>query len=108
MARLRVETLEGRHMPSAALSAVPGMGFTPPIGSNKGSFVAGIASDGLGATWPYGVAAPAAQVETSEASNVPTQGIIAILIGLNAPAQPTAGNEGTRAYHLLPFIEQDN
>jgi hypothetical protein len=50
MARLNVETLEAREVPAAGLlSAAPvELEFTPPIGSNKGSF----ASDGLGTTWP--------------------------------------------------------
>jgi hypothetical protein len=46
--------------------------FTPPIGSNKGSVVAGVACDGVGTT----------QREGS------TQGIIAVLIGFNAPTKP--------------------
>ena len=69
MARLNVETLEAREVPaggllSAASAAPAELDFTPPIGSNKGSF----ASDGLGTTWPG--AAPR-----------DPNGIIAILIG---------------------------
>jgi hypothetical protein len=51
MARLNVETLEAREVPAAGLlsAASAELEFTPPIGSNKGSF----ASDGLGTTWPH-------------------------------------------------------
>jgi hypothetical protein len=69
MVRLNVENLETREVPAAGLlsaaTATPVvLDFTPPIGSNKGSF----ASDGLGAS---GLAATARDAN----------GIIAILIG---------------------------
>ncbi len=69
MVRLNVENLEARDVPAAGLlsavseAPVP-LDFTPPIGSNKGSF----ASDGLGTTWLR---------ESPREAN----GIIAILIG---------------------------
>jgi hypothetical protein len=49
MVRLNVESLEAREVPAAVVQTAPVvLDFTPPIGSNKGSF----ASDGLGMTWP--------------------------------------------------------
>ena len=101
MVRLTVENLEGRELMVAGvlagLGAAPTAGFTPPIGSNKGSVV----------------------------SDAPTQanGIIAILIGLQAPtasdeglaasfqggcAHQGAGEQQTRGFHILPYIEQEN
>jgi hypothetical protein len=52
MTRLAIECLEGRTL----LSALPVTGFTPPLGSDKGSVIgepsqmepSGIAGDGLG------------------------------------------------------------
>ena len=75
MARLRLQPLDSRELPSAtldvALTAPLGSTkgsvvaeFTPPIGSNKGSFTAGVTCDGVGTTYRNG-----------------SQGIIAILIG---------------------------
>ena len=51
----------------AGIGAAPGAGFIAPIGSNKGSVVA----------------------EDAGAGPAQANGIIAILIGLQAPAQPT-------------------
>jgi hypothetical protein len=69
MVRICVESLEAREVPAAGLLSAASvdplvLDFTPPIGSNKGSF----ASDGLGTTW------------LQEAPRE-TNGIIAILIG---------------------------
>jgi hypothetical protein len=106
MTRLTVESLEGRDLMSAGVV----VGFTPPIGSNKGSLVGepaelagpavgltaplgstkgsavGIASDGLGTTGPYAaVGIPASDGGSKEPAYLQqggsTQGIIAILIG---------------------------
>ena len=86
MARFTVEQLEGRELMSADLLAGPlASGFTPPVGSHKGSFV-GI--DGA-------AVAPAP-------GGPQGNGIIAILIGFRDPRQPAA-DEAQPAY-----IEQDN
>jgi hypothetical protein len=76
MARLNIEPLEGRDLMSAGFEiATPGVvGLTAPLGSTKGSVVAGTAGDGLG---------------TAEREGQ-TQGIIAILIGFNAPTRLAA------------------
>jgi hypothetical protein len=92
MAHLNVESLEAREVPAAVVLTAPvELDFTPPIGSNKGSF----ASDGLGTTWP--VSAP------KEAN-----GIIAILIGLRSTDQGSDVAAAGRQSFVLPYIEQDN
>jgi hypothetical protein len=124
MVRLKIETFEGRDLTSAGVLAgsIPALpeprtavvtqpeelagaavsltaplgstkgsvvlvdGFTPPIGSNKGSLFAGDAYDN-----EMGV------VGTIRAGN----GIIAILIGLRAPAQPTS-DDAARLFATSP------
>lgn len=94
MARLMMEILEGRELPSTIAAELAPQKpvhqdvvvhqFTPPIGSNKGSIKEAPAGQDLG--------------QPQE------NGIIAILIGLRQPAsQPTPEN-----VFLLPYIEQNN
>ena len=115
MVRLTVENLEGRELMTAGvlagISAAPAPGFTPPIGSNKGSVV----SD--------------SPLQTGTGATPQANGIIAILIGLQAPTQPTptasanevlassfqggcanqgSGEQVTRGFYILPYIEQEN
>lgn len=115
MARLTVENLEGRELMAAGvlagLGAAPATSFTPPIGSNKGSVVSGTAEGWVGV-----------------GADPQANGIIAILIGLQAPTQPAptapnemlassfqggcanqgAGEQLTRGFYVLPYIEQEN
>jgi hypothetical protein len=72
--RLQVEALEGRALMSAVAPVPPtspptGVAFAPPTGSNHGNF----AGDGFGLNGMFASASRPA---------VPTNGIIAILIGL--------------------------
>jgi hypothetical protein len=125
--RLTVENLEGRELMAAGvlagISDAPTISFTPPIGSNKGSVVSDSATrlvTGTAEGWAGVGAEPQAN------------GIIAILIGLRAPTQPTptaagtasemlvssfqggCANQGagaqtaTRVVEILPYLEQDN
>ena len=103
MVRLTVENLEGRELMAvgvmAGIAPAPEVNFTPPIGSNKGSVVAG--------------------------AEAPANGIIAILIGLRAPtptgtndvlvssfqggcANQGAGEQALRGFHILPYLEQES
>lgn len=77
MVRLQLDRLDERDLMSAGVMGVMGpspqepgavLGFTPPIGSNKGSIVDG----------------------------TQTNGIIAILIGLREPSQPVGGMQVPR------------
>jgi hypothetical protein len=79
MARLNVENLEAREVPAAVVLTAPvELDFTPPIGSDKGSF----ASDGLGTT-------------RLGATPQETNGIIAILIGFQGGCS-SQGDDATR------------
>lgn len=111
MTRLNVECLEGRELMAAGVMAgiEPATSYTAPIGSNKGSLTA----------------------------EPQANGIIAILIGLQAPTQPTPDSTHAKSaivdsndvfassfqggcnasrddvaahsfYHVLPYIEQEN
>jgi hypothetical protein len=71
VARLIVENLEGRDLMTAGV-------------------VTGIASDGLGTTWPYSVV-QAAEGRSVIGAEAQANGIIAILIGLRSPDQPATG-----------------
>jgi hypothetical protein len=97
MARLNVECLAARDLMSAGVAVVTGPvvdHFTPPIGSDKGSIVARIASDGLGTTGPAAVTIPTLDGGSKDAAYfqaTQTQGIIAILIGLREPTGTPSG-----------------
>jgi hypothetical protein len=128
-----VERLEGRELLSAGVVA----GFTPPIGSNKGSLVAwpaevggavvgltaplgstkgsvvGVAGDDLGTALPDRVVGiPASDASNKEPAYLQqggtTQGIIAVLIGLRGLPHPTGDGPAGQSYHVLPYGEQDN
>jgi hypothetical protein len=76
------------------------------------TFPSGFAGDGLGTALPAGVIGFPASDASNKESAYFTQGgstreIIAVLIGLRAPARPTGDTAG-QSYHVLPYIEQDN